>query len=120
LKVQDEEGGTISINDSVFNTGALPEALAGNDLIVYPNPVKTGRGHSEMIFANLPAETKTISLYSLVGEQVLKETLPVLYAAEFRINVVNNETDFPSGLYIYMLRDEGARVLGSGKVVIIR
>jgi hypothetical protein len=118
VRVQDEDGRTITITDSVFYTGSSPGAT--NNLIVYPNPIKTGKGHSEMIFTNLPAETKTIGFYSLVGERVYEEEVLDFYDTEYRINVVDNPVDFPSGLYIYMLRDGGSRVLGSGKVVIIR
>lgn len=120
LNIYDEAGGTIAIVDSVFYTGALANSPSGQELIVYPNPIKTNKGQQEMIFANLPAETRKIVLYSLVGERVYEEDVSQQSSPEYRINIVNNEADFPSGLYIYMIRDESSRILGSGKIVVIR
>jgi len=120
LNIFDEAGGTIAIIDSTFYTGDVANSPSGQELIVYPNPIKTSKGHQEMIFANLPAETRKIVLYSLVGERVYEEDVSQQSSPEFRINVVNNAVDFPSGLYIYMIRDESSRVLGSGKIVVIR
>jgi len=120
LFIRDENGRSLSIDDSVFHTGASVSPLAKTELIVYPNPVKTAGGHNEMIFTNLPEETKTICLYSILGERVFEEALAQPEATEHRINIVNNTVDFPSGLYIYMLRDEKAKVLESGKIAVIR
>lgn len=120
LNIYDEAGGTIAIVDSVFYTGDLANSPSDQKLIVYPNPIKTSQGQQEMIFVNLPAETRKIVLYSLVGEQVYAEELPQQSSPEYRINIVNNTVEFPSGLYIYMIRDESSRVLGSGKIVVIR
>lgn len=111
---------TIAIVDSVFDTGGAGNPPSGQELIVYPNPIKTNQGQQEMIFANLPAETRKIVLYSLVGERVYEEDLPQQSLPEYRINIVSNAVDFPGGLYIYMIRDESSRVLGSGKIVVVR
>lgn len=121
LYIRDEKGGSIVIEDSVFSTGSLSAPLARtSSVIVYPNPIKTARGQSEMIFTNLPPEARTISLYSITGERIYEQPLSRPVLAEHRINVVNGGVDIPSGMYIYMLRGEGSRVLDSGRVVIIR
>lgn len=119
--IYDEKGGSIVIEDSVFSTGSLSAPLTKTtSVVVYPNPVKTARGHNEMIFTNLPAEARTISLYSIMGERIYEQALSQPALAEHRINVVNGGAAIPSGMYIYMLRGEGSRVLDSGRIVIIR
>lgn len=119
--IRDEKGGSIVIEDSVFSTGSLSAPLARTtSVVVYPNPVKTARGQNEMIFTNMPPEARTISLYSIMGERIYEQALSQPALAEHRINVVNGGVDIPSGMYIYMLRGEGSRVLDSGRIVIIR
>lgn len=111
---------TIAIVDSVVNNGGGTNPPSGQELIVYPNPIKTNQGQQEMIFTNLPAETRKIGLYSLAGDPVYEEKLSSQSLPDYRINIVNNIVEFPSGLYIYIIRDEHSRVLGSGKIAVIR
>ena len=96
------------------------EVNAGPQLVVYPNPIKTSRGHNEMIFLNLPQTTQSISLFALSGKNVYKEQMAFSTPLEYRININDNAGRFPSGLYVYMVRDENAKVLAQGKIVIIR
>ncbi|MCI0595933.1 MAG: T9SS type A sorting domain-containing protein, partial [candidate division Zixibacteria bacterium] len=88
------------------------------ELIVYPNPVRTGRGHNELIFLNLPAETQSIGLFAVSGEKVYEDQ--ILQPAEHRININNTADRLPSGLYIYMVKDTRAKVLEKGTITIIR
>jgi hypothetical protein len=88
------------------------------ELVVYPNPVRAGRGHNELIFLNLPAETQSISLFTVSGEKVYEDQISP--AAEYRININNTAERLPSGLYIYMVKDTRAKVLEKGTITIIR
>ena len=121
LKITDENTPRLSFSDSLqtanFDDGNLPEAAK---LIVYPNPVKPSQGHSELIFMNLPEETRSISLYSLVGEKVFEQERRGVSQTEQRIDMLANAPKIPSGIYVYMLRDENAHVLKQGRIVVIR
>ncbi len=109
----------LSVQDSL-TTGNLSGPPAPDDLVVYPNPVKPAHGHNEMIFINLPAETRRIELYSLVGEKVHEVTVDPSIRAEYRINMRENTTRMPSGVYVFLLRDENSRVIRQNRVVVIR
>ena len=122
LRVTDEEGRSIVIRDSTFQTGmraASSGTLSKDNLIVYPNPLKPAQGHREMIFTNLPENANTVGLYSLVGERVLEEPLPST-VKEFRLGILDSRSDLPSGLYIYMVKDARSKVISTGKIVVIR
>ena len=89
------------------------------DLVVYPNPLKPSEGHQEMIFANLPEQTRRIGLYSFIGERIYETEIDQA-AGEYRLDIKSQGLKVPSGLYIYMVKDDKSRVLKSGKVVVVQ
>ena len=92
---------------------------ATEDLVVYPNPLKPSEGHQEMIFANLPEQTRRIGLYSFIGERIYETEIDQA-AGEYRLDIKSQGLKVPSGLYIYMVKDDKSRVLKSGKVVVVQ
>ncbi len=122
LKITSENTPLLSFSDSLktanFGDAGLPEAA--QKLIVYPNPVKPSQGHNELIFLNLPEETRSISLYTLVGEKVFEEERRNAAQTEQHIDMLGNTAKIPSGIYVYMLRGENARVIKQGRIVVIR
>lgn len=120
LTVTDEDGRKVVIQDSTFTSDGNPVVADVSDVLVYPNPIKPSVGHQEMIFTNLPQNTRSIQLYSLIGKKIFDEEL-LSAQAQYRINLQeNNDLALASGLYIYMVKDENSRILKSGKVVFIR
>jgi len=121
VKLTDESGKSLTIQDSTFRTGSASVSLASEDVIVYPNPIKPSEGQNEMIFVNLPEETSKIILYSVLGEKIYEEEVTGANQREYRINIAKNtRAQLPTGLYIYMVKSSTSRVLKSGKIVIIR
>ncbi len=122
LRITDEDGHTLSLSDSTFQTGGGRTGVPppANAMIVYPNPVKPALGHREVIFLNLPPEAHRIALYSLAGDRIYDGEISQAQPVEYRINIVDGGVRFPSGLYIYMVKDEQSRVLKRGKIVIIQ
>ena len=121
IKITDENGRVLTIKDSTFQTGKKGTNLTVEKLIVYPNPIKPSEGHNEMIFLNLPENTRKISLYTILGEKIYEEEIAENNQREYRIDIVNNSRiRLPSGLYIYMIKSTDSQVLKSGKIVVIR
>lgn len=98
---------------------ALLTTAGETELVVYPNPLKPSEGHQEMIFANLPEQTRRIGLYSFIGERIYETEIDQA-AGEYRLDIKSPGLKVPSGLYIYMVKDDKSRVLKSGKVVVVR
>lgn len=90
------------------------------ELVVYPNPLKPSEGHQEMIFANLPEQTRRIGLYSFIGERIYETEISQGASSEYRLDIKSQGLKVPSGLYIYMVKDDKSRVLKSGKVVVVQ
>jgi hypothetical protein len=119
--IRDGSDRLIAAIDSTFRSGPsnVDGRLVADEIIVYPNPVKTNEGHHEMIFTNLPETSKIISLFALNGDRVYQEEFPAASGSEYRINLAENGVKMPSGMYIYMVKDENAHVLKTGKVVVV-
>ena len=120
--IRDRDGALIGVVDSTFHTAGI--RLTGRadprDIFVYPNPVKPQEGHREMIFSNLPEESKSISLFALNGDRVFQEAFQDPAAEEHRVNFEETGLRMPSGMYIYLVKDENAQVLKTGKIVVVR
>lgn len=119
MMVMDEDGRSLSITDSVFQSSGSTTSGEITELVVYPNPIKPSQGDREMIFTNLPENSSTVGLYTLYGQRIYETSLGTS-AQEYRLNISDSSSELTSGLYIYMVRDENARLLSSGKVVVIR
>ena len=120
--VRDANNLLIATADSTFRTSASLQATRedARGIFVYPNPIKTSEGHREMIFSNLPETSKSVSLFALNGDQIFQEEFPALVSEQQRISLENTRAAMPSGMYIYMVKDENARVLKTGKIVVVR
>ena len=103
-----------------FNPTPNSQLADGNEIIVFPNPIKLNAGHDRMIFANLPEESRSISLFSLLGEELHEEEIPFFASREYHINVGQTSFDVPNGTYIYMVKNEGNQPIKTGKIVILR
>lgn len=122
IRLRDEQNALTVLLDSLttgnFRNEQEPKEVT--ELIVYPNPIKTAKGHSEMIFRNLPETVRRIELYSLVGQKVYEASLSGLESDSYRIDVLANADRLPSGIYVYQVKDENSRVLKQDRIVVIR
>lgn len=119
--LEDEQTITVNVGSGQQEDNPPPVITReGPELVVYPNPIKTSRGHNEMIFLNLPDVTQSISVFSVAGEKVFEEEISSSTLNEYRINISNDARRFPSGLYVYMVKGENSEVLEKGRVAIIR
>ena len=91
---------------------AAPGAARG-EVRVYPNPVHTAAGQTEVVFDGFP--TAAIEIYSRRGDLVRKAQA----AAEFRWDLRNDSgKTVASGIYFYLVDQPGGIV--TGKIVVIR
>lgn len=119
VEIIDQDGLMLQVNDSSFTT-AGPVVQELGDFLVYPNPIKPSAGHRDMIFLNLPVAAREILLYSILGEKLHQVKLAA-GQRQYRLPVVDNgNLRLSSGMYIYLVKDDRARVINRGKVVYIR
>jgi hypothetical protein len=89
-------------------------------LVVYPNPVKTAKGHQAMIFRNLPEAVRKIEIYSVAGQKVYETEVDEAYRGDVRIDMQTTATQIPSGIYVYLIKDDRFRVIKQDRIVVIR
>jgi flagellar hook assembly protein FlgD len=87
------------------------------NVVVYPNPFKPSKGHTEIRFERL-TKNVTIRIYNIAGELVrLEENIITGF---FDWDVKNDSGEkVASGVYIYVITDDEGRIK-KGKIAIIR
>ena len=122
LTLFDTSGIEMLYSDSTFNTTyqiSPTENLA--EVYVFPNPYRPSRGHSVVVFDNIPADAKDLAVFSLTGDLVYERTFGGLPQRRMPWNVINNNGDkLASGFYIYILKGENGKKIKSGKIAVIR
>jgi len=122
LTLFDTSGIEMLYSDSTFNTTyqiSPTENLA--EVYVFPNPYRPSRGHSVVVFDNIPADAKDLVVFSLTGDLVYERTFSGLPQRRMPWNVINNNGDrLASGFYIYVLKGENGKKIKSGKIAVIR
>jgi hypothetical protein len=106
-----------SVRTDNFHT---TENRNSKELIVYPNPVKTAKGHQVMIFRNLPEAVRKIEIYSVAGEKVYETDVQEAYRGDVRIDMQATVSQIPSGIYVYLIKDDRFRVIKQDRIVVIR
>ncbi len=122
LTVTDTSGFQKMYSDSSFQTGAQQEVLASNsEVFVYPNPYRPGKGHSVVVFDNLPEEMTGLLVYTPDGRVVFERNIEGVPLRRMPWSVINsNGENLASGLYIYIVKGENGRKLMAGKLAVIR
>ena len=87
------------------------------EMKVYPNPYKPSKGHSGVVFMNLP-KLDSIKIYTITGELVkeIKEQIGIRANWDGKND---NGSDVASGVYIYLVTTEDGDK-GRGKVVVVK
>ena len=122
LTVTDTSGFQKVYSDSSFQTGAQQEVFAGNEeVFVYPNPYRPSKGHSVVIFDNLPEEMTGLLVYTPDGRVVYERNIEGVPLRRMPWSVINsNGENLASGFYIYIVKGENGRKVMSGKLAVIR
>lgn len=104
------EGSTLYVDDvsMVMTTLGVPQAQAGLQLEVYPNPTSDAL-NIRTTQQNTPLK---VSLFSAAGKLMAEQT--------FEQQTTIRTADFANGLYFYQVADHQNRVLQNGKVTIAR
>jgi hypothetical protein len=119
LILTDTLGKKISISDSSFVV-SLSFSIS-NDVIVYPNPVVYQNGDTRLIFDNLPAEPKKISIYNIIGQRVYEAKIQNFADSPFYVETFDDQTlNLASGLYVFMIEAVKSTNNKTGKFVIIK
>jgi hypothetical protein len=122
LTVTDTSGFQKIYSDSSFQTGVQQEVLAENpEVFVYPNPYRPSKGHSVVIFDNLPEEMTGLQVYTPDGRVVYERKVDGVPRRRLPWSVINsNGESLASGFYIYIVKGENGRKVMAGKLAVIR
>ncbi|MDI6704535.1 MAG: peptidoglycan DD-metalloendopeptidase family protein, partial [bacterium] len=107
------------VNTTHLTTFGIFSMIAQNleDVVVYPNPFKPSKGHTEIRFERL-TENVTIRIYNIAGELVRMEEN--IITGFFDWDAKNDYgKNVASGVYIYVIIDNEGRIK-KGKIAIIR
>jgi hypothetical protein len=122
LTLTDTSGFQKIYSDSSFHTGAQQEIIADNaEVFVYPNPYRPSKGHSVVVFENLPVEMTGLMIYTPDGRVVYERKTEGVPLQRMPWSVINrNGEHLASGLYIYIVKGENGKKIKSGKLAVIR
>ena len=120
ITLRDSENNPFVYYDSVRTDNFHAEHRDTTALVVYPNPVKTAKGHQAMIFRNLPEAVRKIEIYSVAGQKVYETEVDEAYRGDVRIDMQTTATQIPSGIYVYLIKDDRFRVIKQDRIVVIR
>lgn len=96
-----------------------PEKVLSEDLgtfIVYPNPFRSGRGHTQIVFDRLTSDA-TIRIFDLSGEEIYRED--VSWEANWAWNMKNKRGEAVArGIYVYLVTNSaGEKKIGKIAVI---
>jgi hypothetical protein len=102
-------------SDNIFWTSPLL-FTAVLDIYAYPVPFRISEGHQNIVFKNLPSNSK-ISIVTVSGKIV--KTEQISQPGDWVWDVKNNDgKEVASGVYLYHIRFKGGPA--SGKLMVIR
>ena len=122
LTLTDTSGFSHTYGESSFETGFTPSQITDAlEIMVYPNPFRPARGHSVVVFDNLPEEMTGLLVYTPAGETVYEKEIDGLPQRRMPWNVINDSgQQLASGFYIYVVKGEDGKKIKSGKLAVIR
>jgi len=122
LTLADTSGFSRTYGESSFETGLTPSQISdASEIRVYPNPFRPARGHSVVVFDNLPQEMTGLLVYTPAGETVYEKEIDGLPQRRMPWSVINdNGQQLASGFYIYVVKGEDGKKIKSGKLAVIR
>jgi hypothetical protein len=122
LMVSDTSGYQQMYSDSTFSTfmkQQYPEDA--EDIFVYPNPYRPAKGHSVVIFDNLPEKMTGLLVFTPDGQVVYEREIQGIPTRRLPWSVINDEGQrLASGFYIYIVKGENGERLKAGKLAVIR
>ncbi|UCF64832.1 MAG: hypothetical protein JSW33_03075, partial [bacterium] len=122
LTLTDTSGFQKIYTDSSFQTRTTQQITENvSDIFAYPNPFRPGKGHSVIVFDNLPEEMTGILVYTPDGRVVYEQNIQGIPQRRLPWTVSNNNGEkLASGFYIYIVKGENGRKIMSGKLAVIR
>ena len=96
-----------------------PEKVLSEDLgtfIVYPNPFRSGKGHTQIVFDRLTSDA-TIRIFDLSGEEIYRED--VSWETNWAWNMKNKRGEAVArGIYVYLVTNSaGEKKIGKIAVI---
>jgi len=122
LTLTDTSGFQKMYTDSSFQT-RIQQQITENvsDIFAYPNPFRPAKGHSVIVFDNLPEEMTGLLVYTPDGRVVYEQNVVGVPQRRMPWTVSNtNGEKLASGLYIYVVKGENGRKVMAGKLAVIR
>jgi hypothetical protein len=122
LMVSDTSGYLQIYNDSTFSTNMQQQQLENaEEIFVYPNPYRPAKGHSVVIFDNLPEKMTGLLVFTPDGRVVYEREIQGVPTRRMPWSVINDEGQgLASGFYIYIVKGENGERLKAGKLAVIR
>ena len=100
------------LNDSlIVNTGTVLVNSSTNILQLYPNPTQS-QLHLKIFFTQPQNEMATLTIYDMLGKQILSENIAL---QQGKANHTINVSNLPSGNYIAIVQT-GGEVMKQGFV----
>lgn len=122
LMISDTSGYQQIYSDSTFSTFFQQQFPEGaEDIFVYPNPYRPAKGHSVVIFDNLPEKMTGLLVFTPDGRVVYEREIQGIPTRRLPWSVINDEgQSLASGFYIYIVKGENGERLKAGKLAVIR
>ncbi len=122
LTLTDTSGFSHTYEQASFRTHLNPTQIGQEEeILVYPNPFRPARGHSVVVFDNLPMEMTELLVFTPAGETVFEKEIEGVPQRRMPWNVINhNGEQLASGFYIYVVKGENGKRIKSGKLAVIR